>query len=276
MAVLTPQRESGAHWYALDGRPMHTVPTSDGHGERNATLRDAKLLKLLPSVTTIAKGIDKPALSKWEMNQVALAAGRTARNPGESEDYWVKRVLDVAFEQVADAAELGRKIHDALDNAWDGVPVPEDIQSYCHPVLDWQKTAGLRVLEREVVLVNPAHGFAGRCDVLFTWGDPAANNIGILDYKTKKTKPGEKVIAYEDQGMQLAAYAATRWGEAALPRVLAANVFISSTEPGRKDICKHESKDLVTYWECFKALCLVWRVFNGYDPRVIPAPAPGN
>jgi hypothetical protein len=268
MAILTPNRESGSHWYTLDGRPMHKVPTADGRGERNTTLRDARVHKLLPSVTAIAKGIDKPALSKWKMNQVALAAGRTPRMPEETEDYWVKRVLDAAFEQVSDAAELGSRIHNALDDAWDGTPVPAELQSYCHPVLEWQRAKGLRMLDREVVLVNPAHGFAGRCDVLFSWGDPLSDNIGILDYKTKKTKPGEKAVAYEDQGMQLAAYAATRWGESALPRVLAANVFISTTEPGRMDVCKHEPQDLVTYWECFKALCLVWRVFNGYDPRV--------
>lgn len=280
MAVLTPNRENSAHWYTLDGNPMHTTTTADGRGERATTIRDAKALRLLPSVTSIAKGIDKPALTKWKMNQVAMASLRTPRKPEESEEYWVKRVLDAAFEQVTDAADLGSKIHGALDDAWDGVPVPAELQSFCHPVLEWQKAKGLRLLEREVVLVNREHGFAGRCDVLFTWDDPTADCcLGILDYKSKKTKPGEKVVAYEDQGMQLAAYAATKWGEAALPRILAANVFISTTEPGRFDVCKFDPKDLVTLWECFKALCLIWRVFNKYDPRpaaVVAAAGAGN
>jgi len=267
MAVLTPIREGGAHWYTADGRPMHTVPTADGRNERNTTVRDARAMKLLPSVTAIAKGIAKPALEKWKMNQAALAAVRTARQEGETDEYWLQRVRDAAFEQVADAQDVGKDIHDALDKAWDGVAVPPELQSYCHPVLEWQVSKGLRLVEREVVLVNTDEGFAGRCDVLFTWGDPAAGNLGILDYKTKKTKPGEKVVAYEDQGMQLAAYAASKWGPASLSRVLAANVFISTTEPGRYEVCKHEPADLLQYWECFKALCTVWRTFNKYDPR---------
>lgn len=267
MALLTPIRDGGSHWYTTDGRPMHTVPTADGRSDRNTTLRDARTMRLLPSVTAIAKGIDKPALNKWKMNQAALAAVRTPRAEGETDDYWLQRVRDAAFEQVSDAQDRGKEIHDALDQAWDGVPVPAELQTFCHPVLEWQKAKGLVLVSREVVLVNQEEGFAGRCDVLFTWGDPATGNMGILDYKTKKTKPGEKVVAYEDQGMQLAAYAATKWGPAALPNVLAADVFISTTEPGRFEVFKHEPKDLCQYWDCFKALCTVWRTFNHYDPR---------
>jgi hypothetical protein len=65
--------------------------------------------------------------------------------------------------------------------------------------------------------------------------------------------------------MQLAAYAVARWGEEALESVTAANVFISTTEPGRMEVCKHEN--LRGEWEAFKAACVLWRRLKGYDPR---------
>jgi len=89
----------------------------------------------------------------------------------------------------------------------------------------------------------------------------------ILDYKTRKTKEGEKVTTYDGQGMQLAAYAVAQWGEAMLDKVTAANVFISTTEPGRMEVCKHE--DLRGEWEAFKAACVLWRKAKGFDPRRI-------
>ena len=106
------------------------------------------------------------------------------------------------------------------------------------------------------------HGFAGTADVFFRYGQ---QGIGILDYKTRKTKPGEKVGAYDNQAMQLAAYGATYWGEENLPRLLAANVFISTTEPGRIEVVKHP--DVLRDWQAFKLVASLWRYQKGYDPR---------
>ena len=92
----------------------------------------------------------------------------------------------------------------------------------------------------------------------------AQQGIGILDYKTRKTKPGEKVEAYDNQAMQLAAYGATYWGEENLPRLLAANVFISTTEPGRIEVVKHP--DVLRDWQAFKLVASLWRYQKGYDP----------
>ena len=264
MAVLTRQAFKSSHWYTRDGAPMHRVPTADGTGDRAATVKDARRLGLLPSVTGILSVLDKPALGKWKCDQVALAALRTPKSPDESEGYWCERVCDAAFRQVDDAADLGSKIHAALESAFADLPWDASLSAYVVPVIAWKQKTGITVIEREKVLVNAAHGFAGTTDVLFRWG---ANGIGILDYKTKKTKPGEAVKTYEEHSMQLAAYAATYWGEAELGRVLAANIFISSTEPGRMEVCK--SGDLPAHFEAFKACAAIWRYQKGYDPREV-------
>ena len=60
--------ESG-HWYTKEGEPMYTIVGANGK-ERNTTLRDAKSLALVPSVTTVIGMVAKPALENWKMNQL--------------------------------------------------------------------------------------------------------------------------------------------------------------------------------------------------------------
>jgi hypothetical protein len=129
-------------------------------------------------------------------------------------------------------------------------------------VLDGVAGLGLAVTAREKTLVNAGYGFAGTSDLFFTWPDDAP---GILDYKTKRTKPGEKVEAYDEHRLQLAAYAATEYGEDVIGRVRAVNVFVSSTEPGRVEWVYHG--DLTPDWNAFMLLCGLWRHLKGYDPR---------
>lgn len=264
MAILadTKARLTGSHWYKPTGEPCHQLPKSKGDGLRAATIRDAKKLGLLPSVTNILGVIAKPGLDKWKLNQVALAAFASPPDGKESEDYYTGRIIEAAFTQVVEAADLGSKIHDGLEKVFDGEAVEDELLPYVQPTLEWKRKHGLTFLEREIVLVNEEEGYAGRCDVIAKGkkGQPV-----ILDYKTRKTEPGKEATPYDGQGMQLAAYAVARWGEDALESVTAANVFISTTEPGRMEVCKHD--DLRGEWEAFKAACVLWRRIKGYDPR---------
>jgi hypothetical protein len=269
MAVLTKSKSPGSHWYRGDGTPVHKLPTADGSGERPTTLRDAKRLGLYPSVTSVLSVLAKPGLEKWKLDQVALACLRTPKTAAESEDYWCSRVRNAAFEQVEEAADLGTAIHGALELAMAGQSYDPQYRPYVEPVLAWTSERDLRVLEREARLVNQAEGFAGTADVLIRYGQAG---IGILDYKTRKTRPGEEIVAYDNQALQLAAYAATYWGPEHLGRVYAANVFISTTEPGRMAMVQHP--DPVRDWQAFRLVAALWRYQKGYDPRAVqPSPA---
>ena len=262
MAVLTKNQIKAGHWYQPDGTPAHRMATADGGGERVTTIRDARRLGLFPSVTSILGILAKPGLETWKLNQVALATLRAPRQETESDEYWCNRVRDVAFEQVEEAADLGGAIHAALELAMIGEPFDPAMAVYVEPVVAWKQKTGITVIEREFRVVNHDHGFAGTADVFFRYGE---NGVGILDYKTRKTVPGKPVGAYEDQAMQLAAYAATFWGEENIGRVLAANVFVSTTEPGRVEVVKHAN--IPRDWEAFKLVAAMWRYVKGYDPR---------
>ncbi len=57
------------HWYGESGKPQYTVIGANGK-ERDTTLRDARKLGLVPSVTTIIAGADKPALVMYRERQL--------------------------------------------------------------------------------------------------------------------------------------------------------------------------------------------------------------
>ena len=263
MAIMTKDRSGQAsHWYTPDGKPAHRQPTKAGDGERPTRLTDAVTLKLIPSVTSILGVMDKPGLTKWKIEQAIIAADQHPRQPQEPVEYWTKRVQDAAFQQVEEAAALGTKIHAALDSAMAGEPFPEDMRVYLDPLLKWMQSLAIVITDREKVLVNLAEGYAGCTDALFAFGK---KGIGVLDYKTRKTVAGRAATPYDGQGMQLAAYAAAHYGVAALPRVLAANIYISTTEPGRFEVFKHPN--LPELYEAFTHACALWRHLKQYDPR---------
>jgi hypothetical protein len=269
MAIITKSVMDSSHWYSLDGKPVHTQPTKDGEGQRATTLRDARKLALLPSVTSIIGILDKPQLTRWKMREVAKAAIAIPGPQGdEPVERFADRAIEAAMSQVGEAADLGSRIHAAIENLMrGGAEEPsEELKPYVKPVLEWMRQVGVKVTHSEIVLVNAVHGFAGRVDALFTWGD-AFGKMGILDFKTKKTKEGEKVEAYDEHTLQLAAYAATHYGPEHLQHVVAANLFISSTEPGRLEVVKHDKEKLVAAYEAFTQMCAVWRFRKGYDPR---------
>lgn len=243
---------------------------ASGDGMRSTTLRDARKLDLLPSVTGITNILERPGLSTWKTKEAVKSALSLQRQENESEDYFIKRAIDASMDQVEEAANLGTRIHDAIENVFDGEPVPPDLEEYVNPVIQWKKDRGVEVLHRELTLANNRHGFAGTMDVGCKW---ASGHMGVIDWKSRKTKPSEKKIKpYEYQGMQIAAYAATYWGEENLHLVMGANVYISTTEPGRLDVTPWMPEDLLAAWEAFKHACGLWRYSKKYDPRQKDAP----
>lgn len=268
MAILFRQDSGGSHWYTTDGNPRHEVPTKTGQ-TRPVWISDARRLGLLPSVTNILGIISKPQLDSWKLNQCALAALRNPRGQDEPEDYYCRRIVEMSKMGVQEAAELGSRIHGALDRAFAGEPFDETLNPHILPVVEWRNKTQITIVDRETLLVNAPEGYAGRADVLFRYGK---NGIGILDYKSRKTTPGRPVEAYDGQAAQLAAYAAAYCGLDALPRVLMANVFISTTEPGRMEIIKHDNP--ARDFQFFRDAAACWRYVKGYDPRQAGAAGP--
>lgn len=262
MAILVKPRTEGAHWYTANGEPVHTRPNQNGHGEHNATLADARKLRLFPSVTNCLSILGKPGLEKWKISQVLLAMKRTPQQEKEADEVYFDRVVNAAFEQVDVAQHTGTGIHQAMMAALQGRPVPDHYKPYVDKVFAYFDKEGIVCQTSEQVIVNHEVGFAGTMDFAGTRaGEPL-----VLDWKTRKTKPGKPIVSYEVQPMQVAAYGATFW-KTRWPHVLGGNIYISSTEPGRIELIPYTMERMLAEWEAFCYIAYLWRHLSGYDPR---------
>lgn len=252
------------HWYRLDnGEPMYEVLKSKGEGTRPTTLADARKLKLVPSVTGIIGILDKPMLTKWKMEQILKAI---YENPFEYGDkLWDKYkalIYAVSEKETKEAAELGSKIHDALEQFYtNGKILDLEFHKYCIPVIElisdrFGHTANWNA---EHSFSHPL-GFGGKCDLHLLPCYEYPNGI-ILDFKTKSTDNFKGVKAYFEQCMQLVAY---REG-LGMPRAECYNLFISTKEPGKLKLHKWEEEDCRRAWLGFKNLVEFWKIVNKFD-----------
>jgi len=261
-----PKRGSGGHWYTREGKAMHTMPRAKGDGERNTTLRDAKKHGLFPSVTTLLGLFAKPGLERWKQDQLLRIAFDNPAKLDESYESYADRCLVQHEKPVEEAADFGTKVHDAIGAYFEGQHIPDELLGYIQPALDWKQENQLTFTLREKLLVNLKHGFAGTVDIV---GRGSEGQQFILDWKTRKTKEGQKITAYDFQIHQIAAYAATQFGEEEVlgHRVHGANCFISSTQMGRFEVIRYSPEALAKAWVDFTALCQLWRSLKNYDPR---------
>lgn len=268
MAIIkaTPKRGGGGHWYDENAKPRHTMPLASGKGEKNTTLRDARKHNLFPSVTGILGIFSKPGLDRWKQDQLLRIAHENPPQDGESFEDYADRCLVMHEKPVEEAASFGTRIHDSIEKFFEGEPIEDELLPYVKPAFDWKQEHKLRFIEREKTMTNLEEGFAGTVDIV---GLGANQEKFIVDWKTRKTKPKQKVTSYDFQVHQIAAYAATYWGSDLVDaeQVHGANCYISSTEPGRFEVIKYSPAELKDAWTVFKSACAIWRSVKGYDPR---------
>jgi len=269
------------HWYHRDGTACHSQPTKKGakNPTRPTNLSDAKKLGLLPSVSAMTKMLSAPGLERHKLAEVAKACYRSPAHPGEDMKTYVNAMIEASTEDLGKAADLGTKIHAYLEKYYTDIVSPQDqcekleigggiyaITDICDPVIQKVADIGITVIASEKVLVNDLHGYAGTTDILFR----TDSSVGVLDFKSKRTTPGEKVEPIDVHSMQIAAYIDAYWGITPHLPIEGYNVYISTTEIGRGEIVRYSQQELLAAFEDFKCLCHLWRSRNQYDPRVMP------
>lgn len=247
-------KESG-HWYDKDGEARHTILSAKGE-PRPTTLRDAKKFGWFPSVTTVMKVLAAPELDRWKQQQVLMASLTLPRNPDETDEVYCARIIEDAFKQVSDAADLGTAIHAALEAHFQGLPYPSEMETYVSSVQDWVAVNKVKFLKHELRLVNQNVGYAGTTDALVEIGGV----LHILDYKSRKTKPDMKVTPYSKEPMQIAAYANIVGAKRGV------NLYISTTEPGRIADAFYDEETIQKEYDAFKLVCALWQHQNKYKP----------
>jgi hypothetical protein len=231
--------------------PRYTVIGKNGK-ERNTTLRDARAENLVPSVTTILNVAAKPALTAWLMNQVLMAALTLPKLPEESDEDYCKRVMQDSKEQGKAAANEGTDIHAAIQGYYEGQVVRAHEQSVQGCVDRLQNHFGNKpwIAERSF---GHELGFGGKADLFTNVGDGI-----VVDVKSKEFSDPDKVDAYDEHLMQLAAY---RVG-LGVPKARCANVFVSRSVPGLAVVKEWDAEDIDRGWLMFVHLLTFWQLKN--------------
>ena len=247
------------HWYTRKGEPMYQIEGANGK-IRNTTLRDARKHDLVPSVTTILGVAAKPGLEKWKMQQVLFAALTLPKRDGESETQYLDRILDDSREQAKAAADVGTQIHAAIQQYYEeDVRYPVEYVQYVSGVdSQIERFFGKHDWECETAFAHEL-GYGGKADMLTRSSDDPSVGI-LLDVKTKEFYDPEKVEAYDEHLMQLAAY---RMG-LGVPNARCANVFVSRGIPGMVKIIEWSPEDLDRGWEMFRSLLTFWQLKNNH------------
>lgn len=252
---IIPRSSESAHWYTPDGTACHEVLRADGSGMRPTTLRDARKLGLLPSVTTILKVLHKQALVEWLISTACLSVLTAPKLEGEDLDSFVKRVLTTEKQQDQEAQkarDLGTNIHAAIEIELNGGVCALELEHFVGPAMDLIKTLGtVRATEKIVV----GDGYAGKLDCIVE-----NNYLVVLDFKSCKKLPKE---SFWEHQMQTAAYAAAL-GNAGTQQIKTANIYISTTEPGQTMLCIQDEWQKAAH--AFHHMVRYWHISNDYDP----------
>lgn len=246
---------TSGHWYDRNGEAKHTIVGKNGK-IRSTTLRDARSEGWYPSVTTIMKVLASPELDKWKQQQVLLASMTLPRQVDESDDSYMSRVMEDAFKQVDDAADLGTQIHAALEAHFQGLQYAPEMELYVAPVKKWAEHNRIKFLQHELRLVNHEVGYAGTTDALIE----KDGVLHILDYKSRKTKADYEVKPWAKEPMQISAYASIVGAKRGC------NLYISTTEPGRIGEAWYDEATLEKEYKAFQHVAAYWQHSNNYVP----------
>lgn len=261
MAVMATSNEfatESGHWYTSSGAPAYTIIGANGK-ERATTVRDARKLGLIPSVTTICNLEAKPQLTQWLIQQGMMACLTLPRNPGESDDEFMSRAVTDSKQQTRDAADRGTYLHGAIEAAIKGGNIADMDRPIIVPVTKWLDfTFGSFEWHPERSFASPL-GFGGKIDLFGTSGD----DVVVIDFKCKagifdKNKQA-KDLAFDQHITQLAAYA----HGLGHPNAKCINLFIDSDVPGVIVSKEWTPDEIDAGWRAFKCLLELFKIRKG-------------
>lgn len=248
-----------SHWYGVNGVPMHTVPSARGE-PRPTTLRDARKLGLLPSVTNILGVIAKPALTGWLQEQAVLAALTLPRQEGESTDAFAKRVVEDSMTSRDGAADFGTRFHHGaqlIANGGTPDPMCPEIPWLLH-YRHWFETNVAHVIWAEKTLVHAGEGYAGTADLLI---EHKTCGLVLVDIKTQGINPRRGLNIHSTWGYQLAAY------RLALGQPMhCLNLVVNSKNPEAPTEHPWSENEMKEGEAAFQAARRLWIIEKQYNP----------
>lgn len=263
------------HYYKPTGEPAHFEGPAGGA----TTLREARKLGLVPSVTEVLGILAKRNLEEWKRKQTLLAACRLTDEeralvlriaeraecdePPELTDGGAFKALWRKVEREAsriatEAAAEGSAIHDAVEASFAAKPFSMRLRphvSAVHQILrdnfgdvpDWE-------IERS--FAHPS-GFGGRIDI-------RSRSICVVgDHKGFAGGPEDDKKLDWDQHWQLGGYAE---GTDMPEHARGFNLFISRTHPGHVRFHEWNAEKMAQGREVFRSALRTWQAIKGFKP----------
>ena len=173
------------HWYAYNGQTY-------------------------PTVTTLLKTLNKPALVGWAAKAVAEYAAKNALTVAaiaeEDEAAAVDLLKGAPWRERDKAASLGARVHAIAASG--GIP-SEDEAPYVDQWRKFLEDTGADVIAQEQIVVNTVVGYGGTADLILK---TRQGEHVLLDIKTGKTVADGNGVVYPEIRLQLNAYAAADVG----------------------------------------------------------------
>lgn len=173
-----------------------------------------------PSVTTIQSILRKQWLEKWyvdtgvdylyENGCKALLDGAITIEQFREID-WPKLVSDSKLAHLdisGEAKDFGSRLHAALDEYHKGAGgCPTDLADAMAKIIEWEELVKLKTIESETTVYSTLYQFAGTADHLAEITLNETPLRGILDYKCRNGKNGQRIPVYQTDRQQIGAYA---------------------------------------------------------------------
>lgn len=247
--------KESTHWYGTEGQPCYTILGKNGK-IRNTTLRDARQLQLVPSVTTILSLTAKDGLINWKINQALLSALTLPRLEDESLDDFMVRAKRDSMEQARQAADRGTEIHAEIERGFQEGCLSPAYESVREAISEFIE------LKRPIAEASFTHkaGFGGKVDLF----DMAAN--AVIDFKTKDNLADSDAskLVYDDHGMQLSAYALGL----EIENPIRISVFIDRQDPTLVKAYLWDIESHSRHSDMFLTLLKYWQLSKQYTPKL--------
>ena len=260
-------QERGSHWYTPEGHSAHVQP--DG---KKTTLRHARKLGLLPSVTNILSSLPKHAVEDWRVEQAVISTMQCMVEAGASSltaDEMMTRVSQRLEENTSAGRRFGTEMHEIIEaiNNTGALPAPMSPLGASHPeharsYLTWFKSNKFKWSVHEKAFKSVAGGIPyGGC-IDFQAGNEGGRDF-IIDFKTQAVKGGKPKF-YPEWCYQLAAY-----DNGFADRHRLVSVVIDSGPSA--EVTEHEwsEEDIEEGLAVFRAAANLWSVVRGYNPATV-------
>ena len=259
---VTVAEVEGGHWYDVHGNLVQTVPSADGKRMVKCTLRHAKVHDLARGCTSIIGSCDKPALTRWKMEQVALAACTLLRIEGETPESYQTRLLEEANNIGRTSSAEGNRIHEQLQRHFQLAPVAPEYQEHVDGAIAELETLGCDEWRSEVPCVS-RYGYGTMADLV---GYRNNRPVFLVDTKTKDGSLAElnAMRLYDEHSMQLAA---TIEALGLDPRTMgSAILLLSRTHPGSCRLVPVDLEQIQRGWGLFRPLLAYTHAKDSHKP----------